>query len=76
MAETKTKTLFSAESAKAWVAAATVAVTQVASYLVPDSPPGKIVASVLGVLVALGAVFGVSNASAKDRVPKRDEHGF
>lgn len=64
MAETKIKTLFSLESAKAWVAGAIVIVTQVASYVVPDSPPGKIVASILGVLVAIGAVFGVTNAKA------------
>ena len=48
-------------TAKAWVAAATVAVTQVAAVLVPDSAPGKIVTSVLGVLLALGAVFAVEN---------------
>lgn len=62
MAESKLKTLFSTQSVKAWVAGAIVVVTQVASYVVPDSPPGKIVASILGVLVAVGAVFGVTNA--------------
>lgn len=72
MAESKIKTLFSLQSAKAWIAGATVVVTQIASYVVPDSPPGKIVASVLGLIVAVGAVFGVSNAPK----PEVDSNGF
>lgn len=48
-------------TAKAWVAAATVVVTQVASVLVPDSVPGKLAVSVLGVLGALSLVFKVEN---------------
>lgn len=72
MAESKIKTLLSLQSVKAWVAAATVAVTQVASYVVPDSPPGKVIVSVLGVLVALGAVFGVTNGPKDPAVDNRD----
>jgi len=72
MAESKIKTLFSLQSVKAWVAAATVVVTQVASYTVPDSPPGKLIVSVLGVLVALGAVFGATNGTKDSAVDNRD----
>lgn len=55
------------KTAKAWVGAAVAALTGLSAVLVPDSTVGVLVASALGFLVALGAVFNTSN---KDDAPQ------
>lgn len=49
------------KTAKAWVGAAVAALTGLSAFLVPESSVGVLVASAVGFLVALGAVFGTEN---------------
>jgi hypothetical protein len=65
MAETKTKTLFSSESVKAWVGGIVAALAAVSTQLVPDSTAGTVVATALAFVTAVAAVFGFKNQDAK-----------
>jgi hypothetical protein len=65
----KTKITDFAASAKAWVGAAIAGLTGLASFVVPDSAPGKLIAAGLGFLVALYAVFAKENAAPKPEAP-------
>lgn len=60
----KTRLTDFAVAAKAWVGAAIAGLTGLATIVVPDSVPGKLIAAGLGFLVALYAVFSKSNAPA------------
>lgn len=58
------------KTAKAWVGAAVAALTGLSAFIVPESSVGVVLASLVGFLVALGAVFGTENKDPKPEVPE------
>ncbi len=59
-------------TAKAWIAAALAGLTGLATVVVPDSTPGKLIIAAIGFLTALLAVFGKANAPASK--PPADDY--
>lgn len=59
-------------TAKAWVGAALAGLTGLSAFIVPESTPGILIASAVGFLTTLLAVFAKANGPERPASPPSD----